>query len=65
MDLLFLLLLILLLIPASRKELMTYGSKVRMYLTTVNTKEQAAELNGKNSLVFQDDAGNRYALSDF
>ncbi|MCF8336324.1 MAG: TlpA family protein disulfide reductase [Bacteroidales bacterium] len=64
-DLLFILLLILLIIPASRKELMTYGSKIRMYLTSVETKEQASQLEGKNSMVFRDDQGNRYTLSDF
>jgi len=64
-DLLFILILILLLIPASRKELMTYGSKIRMYLTSVETKEETSRLNGQNSVVLQDDAGNRYELTDF
>lgn len=64
-DFLFILLLILLIIPGSRKELMTYGSRVRMYLTSVETKEQTSGLEGKNSVILQDNNGNRYTLDDF
>ncbi|MGM0531397.1 MAG: TlpA family protein disulfide reductase [Bacteroidota bacterium] len=64
-DLLFILLLILIIIPGSRKELMTYGSKIRMYLTSVEAKEQVSELKGKNSVVLRDDKGNRHTLEDF
>ena len=65
MDLLFILILILLIIPGSRKELMTYGSKIRMYLTSVEAKEQTSELEGKNTVVLRDQQGNQYTLSDF
>lgn len=64
-DLLFIVLVILLIIPGSRKELMTYGSKLRMYLTSVEAKEQIQELKGTNSMVLQDSEGNRYTLDDF
>ena len=64
-DLLFIVLLIFLIIPATRKELMTYGSKLRMYLTSVEAQEQAPELKGMKSMVFQDSEGNRYTIRDF
>ncbi len=64
-DLLFIVLLILLIIPGTRKELMTYGSKLRMYLTSVEAREQTQELKGINSMIIQDSEGNRYNLNDF
>ena len=64
-DLLFLLMVVFLLIPSARKELMTYGSKLRMYLTSVKPKEESSELQGENSLIFHDRQGNQYELADF
>ncbi len=64
-DLLFIVLLILLLIPSTRKQVMTYASKVRMYLTSVEQKESATPLNGAESLVFRDSSGQRHRLSEY
>jgi thiol-disulfide isomerase/thioredoxin len=66
LDILLVVLILLLVIPATRKELMTYTSKVRMYLTSVNDNENdASPLEGKNSLLFEDSEGNQYSLNDF
>jgi thiol-disulfide isomerase/thioredoxin len=64
-DILFILIIILLIIPSTRKELMTYGSKVRMYLTSVEKEEHSAGLDGKNTLQMIDEQGNRYTLNKF
>jgi len=64
-DLLFALLLILFIIPGSRKELMTYGAKIRMYLTSVDKMDKAVDLKGAGNLRFADNHGNSYSLNNF
>jgi len=65
LDLLFVVLLVLLLIPSTRKGVMTYASKVRMYLTPVEEKEEKVSITGTESLQFADAGGNRYALDQY
>ena len=65
LDLLFVVLLVLLLIPSTRKGVMTYASKVRMYLTPVEEKEEKFSITGTESLQFADEGGNRYALDQY
>ena len=64
-DILFVLLLIMLIIPSTRKEVMTYTSKVRMYLTSVEEKEDAENIKGQETLVFKDAQGRRHELGDY
>ena len=61
----FALLLILFIIPGSRKELMTYGAKIRMYLTSVDEMDKAVDLKGAGNLRFADSRGNSYSLNNF
>jgi len=64
-DLLFVVLLVLVIIPATRKELMTYASKVRMYLTRVEADEQKEELTGERTLVFRDAEGEQSRIGEY
>ena len=63
-DILFILLILLLLIPSARKELLTYGSKVRMLFAEVDTQKHT-ELKGKSSLLIMAEDGKQYTLSHF
>lgn len=65
LDIIFVVLIILIIIPATRKEVMTYASKIRMYVTSVNTSENGPEVNNANSLEFVDEEGEQFTLSDF
>lgn len=65
LDLLFVVLLIMLIIPSTRKEVMTYASRVRMYLTPVEENEQKKELKGKSTMLFQDAAGKQHRIGGY
>lgn len=65
LDVLFVVLLLLLLIPSTRKELMTYTSKVRMYLTSVEENEQKPRVKGQGTLVLQDGRGHQRRMSSY
>ncbi|MFP4042890.1 MAG: hypothetical protein ACLFT6_09075, partial [Bacteroidales bacterium] len=45
LDIIFVVLIILIIIPATRKEVMTYASKLRMYITSVNTSSDRIEVS--------------------
>lgn len=64
LDALFVVLLVMLVIPSTRKEVMTYTSKVRMYLTSVEENEQQ-ELTGKSTMNFRDAGGEQYQIGDY
>jgi thiol-disulfide isomerase/thioredoxin len=64
-DVLFILLIILLLIPATRKELMTYASKVRMLVMSPEKNEETIKIEGAKSLVFTDEDNNKHALNEY
>ena len=65
LDVVLLVLIILVIIPSTRKELMTYTSKIKMYITSVDEAKEGPQLDGKSSLHFVDEAGNQYTLGDF
>jgi len=64
-DILFVVLLVMLIIPTTRKEVMTYTSKVRMYLTRVEEDEQKQALKGKRSMLFLDARGEQHRIGDY
>jgi len=64
-DVVFVVLLILLIIPSSRKEVMTYASKVRMYLTSVEESAAPQKLASLHTLQFVDQEGAYHQLDDF
>ena len=64
-DALFVFLVIMLIIPSTRKEVMTYTSKVRMYLTPVEEKEEKKELTGKSTMVFRDGEGEQHNIGEY
>ena len=65
LDILFVVLLVLLLIPSTRKGVMTYASKVRMYLTPVEEEENKTSVSGVQTVSFADAQGNRHDLKEF
>jgi thiol-disulfide isomerase/thioredoxin len=65
LDVVFVVLVLLLLIPSTRRELMTYTSKVRMYLTSVEEKEQQTKVKGQGTVVLQDSRGNQRRMSSY
>ncbi len=67
LDIVLIILIVLILIPGTRKELMTYASKLRMFVTSVDdtNKSEKSQLEGKSSLIFVDEAGEKYTLNDF
>ena len=66
LDIFLLLLIVLLIFPSTRKELMTYTSKVRMYITSVDEKKEGkSSLEGKFSLVVENKKGKEFDLGDF
>ena len=64
-DLLFAVLVVLLIVPSTRKEVLTYTSKVRMYLTSVEEKESGEALKGQETLVFKDSEGQKHRIGDY
>ena len=64
-DALFVFLVIMLIIPSTRKEVMTYTSKVRMYLTPIEEKEEKKELTGKSTMVFRDGEGEQHNIGEY
>ncbi|MFP4017614.1 MAG: TlpA family protein disulfide reductase [Bacteroidales bacterium] len=65
LDIIFVVLIILIIIPATRKEVMTYASKLRMYITSVNTSSDRIEVSNDNNLEFIDEKGEQYTFADF
>ena len=65
LDGLFVVLLVMLIIPSTRKEVMTYASKVRMYLTSVEENEQQQELTGAHTMRFQDAGGQQHQIEAY
>jgi thiol-disulfide isomerase/thioredoxin len=63
-DIFTILLIILIIIPSTRKELRTYASKVKMHLTSVEKKETQISPGAKSSLVLKDTLGNQTTLDD-
>jgi len=64
-DVLFIVLIILLLIPGTRKEMMTYASKIRMLVMSPDKKEQTETLEGAKSLIFIDEQNDRHVLNEY
>jgi len=64
LDIFTIVLIILILIPASRKELMTYASKIKMHLTSVEKEEIALGQKEKESLKFISSSGVQSSLDD-
>ena len=64
-DILFILLIVLVLIPSTRKELMTLASKVRMHITSVEKEKTGRSLQGMNSVLLQDSSGEQHTLNKF
>jgi thiol-disulfide isomerase/thioredoxin len=66
LDIVLVLLIIMMIIPGTRKELMTYASKLRMVVSSVNESEAGKnQLEGKTSLLIVDEEGEEYTLNDF
>ncbi|MFO8236533.1 MAG: TlpA disulfide reductase family protein [Bacteroidales bacterium] len=65
LDIIFVLLIISVIIPATRKEVMTYASKIRMYVTSVKTNEDNEAIKSPGSLQFVDVEGETQHLNDF
>lgn len=61
-DIFTLLLIVLIIIPSTRKELRTYASKVKMHLTSVEKEETQINPGAKNSLILKDVHGNQTKL---
>ena len=64
LDIFTIVLIILILIPATRKELMTYASKIRMHLTSVEKEEIAIGQKEKNSLILKSPSGGQSSLNE-
>jgi thiol-disulfide isomerase/thioredoxin len=62
-DIFTLLLIVLIIIPSTRKELRTYASKVKMHLTSVEKEEKQISPDAKSSLILKDTEGNQTTLS--
>jgi len=62
LDIFTIVLIILILIPATRKELMTYASKIKMHLTSVKKEEVAIGQEEKNSLILKSPSGRQSSL---
>jgi len=64
-DMLFFVLIILLLIPGTRKEMMTYASKIRMLVMSPDKNEKTEKLGGATSLIFIDEQNDRHVLNEY
>ena len=61
-DIFTVLLIVLIIIPSTRKELRTYASKVKMHLTSVEKEETQINPGAKNSLILKDPSGKQTNL---
>ncbi|MGM0498332.1 MAG: TlpA family protein disulfide reductase [Bacteroidota bacterium] len=64
LDIFTVVLIILVLIPATRKELMTYASKIKMHLTSVEKEEIAVGQKEKNSFILKSSSGAKSSLNE-
>jgi thiol-disulfide isomerase/thioredoxin len=61
-DIFTVLLIVLIIIPSTRKELRTYASKVKMHLTSVEKEKTQINPGAKNSLILKDPSGKQTNL---
>jgi thiol-disulfide isomerase/thioredoxin len=61
-DIFTVLLIVLIFIPSTRKELRTYASKVKMHLTSVEKEKTQINPGAKNSLILKDPSGKQTNL---